>query len=481
MIKGFAIHNAPTDHGGIIPSTQVRSSQQGNLFVRAGDGHMCPKCKCWSTIIPSHNHVIFDGKPIAYVGDQLTCGAKILPQQSHVVGDSSSGMQSIPSASPVDTQQNENFKNDILKKYDIILQDLIAEPFIPLGVPTHEGRSTNNTLKFHGTVLTGMFETISFEVKKEGKFIEVGRIEGWYTANKKFSFKWDGFINDIYESKFFTTPKGVEFRIKGFNGGNEMCISEKSFNFKYFNKDWIDVRINRKTLSIHIKLRLNLSNGGEIGFEDWKSIPKEHIKKNTPPYTSRTVSFDNLKKMAFDGMEYYWSRNSSHPTGKNVNINNVPYQVYLTAIAATQQAMPSMPLIYATNWGPKRSCNWELSRKTYYNTGYIFFHSYSRGVMWEFWDKSKSDQVFKYTFSHEIGHELLLAFGGQVYSKGHKGTSGIVLQSPNSGTTYPRTGEIDIMKYAEENENKISGFYSRSIADEKDVIGLLFISGISKK
>ena len=117
-----------------------------------------------------------------------------------------------------------------------------------------------------------------------------------------------------------------------------------------------------------------------------------------------------------------------------------------------------MPLIYATNWGSKRSCNWEFSRKTYYNTGYIFFHSYSKGLMWDFWDKSKSDQVFKYTFSHEIGHELLLTFGSQVYSKGHKGSSGIVLQSPNSGTTYPRAGEIDVMKYAE--EKKISGFYS---------------------
>ena len=38
-MKGFAINNAPTDHGGIIPSTQLRSSQEGNTFVRAGDGH----------------------------------------------------------------------------------------------------------------------------------------------------------------------------------------------------------------------------------------------------------------------------------------------------------------------------------------------------------------------------------------------------------------------------------------------------------
>lgn len=87
-MKGFAIHNAPTDHGGRIPATQMMSSQMGNLFVVAGDGHMCPKCKCWSTVLKSHDHVIFDGKAVAYAGDKLTCGARILPQQSHVVGDS---------------------------------------------------------------------------------------------------------------------------------------------------------------------------------------------------------------------------------------------------------------------------------------------------------------------------------------------------------------------------------------------------------
>lgn len=32
--------------------------------------------------------MIFDGKPVAYAGDKLTCGAIIQPQQSHVVGDS---------------------------------------------------------------------------------------------------------------------------------------------------------------------------------------------------------------------------------------------------------------------------------------------------------------------------------------------------------------------------------------------------------
>ena len=88
MSVGFAIHNSKTDHGGIIAATQMRASQMGNLFLVAGDGHFCPKCKCWSKIIKSHDHVIFDGKAVAYAGDKLTCGAKILPKQSHVVGDS---------------------------------------------------------------------------------------------------------------------------------------------------------------------------------------------------------------------------------------------------------------------------------------------------------------------------------------------------------------------------------------------------------
>ncbi|AOA58291.1 PAAR domain-containing protein [Acinetobacter larvae] len=121
-MKGFAIHNAPTDHGGLIPSTQVRSSQQGNLFVRAGDGHFCPKCKCWSTVIKSHDLIIFDGKAVAYAGDKLTCGATIQPQQSHVVGDSGG----------VNYTGVDNLKVEILSysdKYQL-LDESTSEPLI---------------------------------------------------------------------------------------------------------------------------------------------------------------------------------------------------------------------------------------------------------------------------------------------------------------------------------------------------------------
>lgn len=125
MAKGFAIHNAPTNHGGIIPSTQVRSSQQGNLFVRAGDGHFCPKCKCWSTVIKSHDHVIMDGKPVTYAGDKLTCGATIQPQQSHVVGDSGSYYNGSTNVSQnLLSSQNERFDEQLKIIFDNEIDDL---------------------------------------------------------------------------------------------------------------------------------------------------------------------------------------------------------------------------------------------------------------------------------------------------------------------------------------------------------------------
>ena len=64
--------------------------------------------------------MIFDGKAVAYAGDLLTCGARILPQQSHVVGDS--GGVNYPSLNSAPVQLQNNFINDSVKKYGIQFQ-----------------------------------------------------------------------------------------------------------------------------------------------------------------------------------------------------------------------------------------------------------------------------------------------------------------------------------------------------------------------
>lgn len=121
MSKGFGIHGSTISHGGTVISTQSRSSQMGNLFLRAGDGFACPKCKTWSTLIKSNDHVIFDEKAVAYVGDKFTCGATLMPKQVHVIGTSGSSYYSstaVVSNAPVQNslvEEKENLDDHGLK------------------------------------------------------------------------------------------------------------------------------------------------------------------------------------------------------------------------------------------------------------------------------------------------------------------------------------------------------------------------------
>ena len=84
---------------------------------------------------------------------------------------------------------------------------------------------------------------------------------------------------------------------------------------------------------------------------------------------------------------------------------------------------------------------------------------------------------FMMTAAHEIGHEILVSFGGfaaHIHSKTHKGTSTLLTQKTIedeknlSKTNYPSTGEIDLMKY-------YSNYYEieRTVASEFDVIHLI--------
>lgn len=94
--------------------------------------------------------------------------------------------------------------------------------------------------------------------------------------------------------------------------------------------------------------------------------------------------------------------------------------------------------------------------------------------VWRFRQKSSADKIFKRVFAHEIGHEILLANGGQHYSKTHKGSS-TILQAVNG--TYTATGsEYDLMKYAEQNPQD---YDDKVVASEEDVLGLLAISQLT--
>ena len=483
MTKGFGIHGSTTDHGGVVISTQSRSSQMGNLFLRAGDGFACPKCKCWSTLIKSNDHVIFDGKAVAYMGDKFTCGATLLPKQMLVVGESGGGAVA-PTTSSANSFSNNNSNFVDQPAYSKIqLRSVMLDNFVPLGVPSFDGKPSKSDLVFVFAIKKGKFDKIVLEVEYNGNYIEVQKIEKAFNVGEVGNFKWDGFVNDTYNSHFMTNPKGVKFRIKAYLSGVEKAQDERGFIFEYSDKDWMDVIINKRTQAIIINLRVNLQDGGDVGLKSGNGVPADIINKNNfQPLKARSESFFQLKKIAIEGMNYYWSRNSSHPTGKNILINGKSFQVTLNTMHSNFMSMPAMPLIFTTNWVPSRSCNWEISRVTYYITGYVKFESFFSSN-WEYWDKNFSDKRFKHTFAHEMGHELLLAYGGHIYSKKHKDSSTLITQDVKKGTIYPRTGEIDLMKYADENSrsSQISQFSERSVAAMEDVLGLIYISGIQRK
>jgi len=136
--------------------------------------------------------------------------------------------------------------------------------------------------------------------------------------------------------------------------------------------------------------------------------------------------------------------------------------------------MPKMNIIFNTNSVPGRSRYWEASRMTYYNVGYLLLTDSHGKQVWRFRQKSSADKIFKRVFAHEIGHEILLANGGQHYSKTHKGSS-TILQAVNG--TYTATGsEYDLMKYAEQNPRD---YDDKVVASEEDVLGLLAISQLT--
>lgn len=478
MATPYITIGCPTSGGGKVISGNSKFLIDGIPVACVGDKATCPTHKVLATIVSGDPYMQIFGKSAARVNDSLSCGCKLLPQQNLVVQDNGGSTGSNSSYKNTQQSTQESFVEK--KDFEIELVDLKVTPFIPLGVPTSEGKPSNKEHSFFIKIKKGICDAISLEVEQDGTFVEVKKIQKAFSSGQQISLNWDGFIKDFYNSKFMTKPSGVKFKVKGYSSGSVQCSDEKIFKFKYFNKDWMDVVINRKTKHVLIDLRVNFVDGGAVGLFNGNSVPPMQISfKKIKPYSTQTKTFDQLRQLALDGINYYWGRNHTHPTGKNIKINGDEYEVFVKAKPSEVQAMPEMKLTFVTNVNPNdlmfRSSNWALSRKTAYMTGYLKFDN-----GWSFYEYSLSDKKFKETIAHETGHAIVETYAGFNESVTHHGSSGYD-QNPKAGTIYPKTGEIDLMKYAKGNLLTIYGWDTRMVANEKDTMGLLFISGISKK
>ena len=328
-----------------------------------------------------------------------------------------------------------------------------------------------------------------------------------YTKPGHYILFWDGFDGEgIYDSSIFD-KKTFRARLTGIKGEKKKT-AEVSFRTEYAEVNWVDVRIDQNNKRIDTTLRVNLKDGGAEGlscgsktvrksdyeeaaqrmgvqnpikedftltFCDWYKIPQEVIEEEQKePIKERTKSFEELRDMALEGINKHWSRHAGN-IGGGVQIGEDFYEVFVNA-EQNEKGMVAPRIIYFTNSennNLNRSHNWFLSRKLFYKVGYV------KGNIWKYIDENKALLDFQETSAHEIGHKLLEDYGGKTYSYKHKGSS-TWGQSPLKGTTYPATGEIDLMKYADE-DFLPKDFYERVVLSKEDVIGILWLSKINIK
>lgn len=365
-----------------------------------------------------------------------------------------------------------------------------------------------------------------------------------FWAAGEYTICWDGFdSNDIYDSTRFSSKK-LEAKITATKDGKQKSATV-DFATEYSQVQWTDVRIDKKKKRIDVTLRVNLIDGGEQGLDcsiytgyslfpksaveicDWDKVPvnvTSHYKID--PLKTRTKTFEELKKYVLDGLDYYWSRNSVR--GKNVVLEGVAYEIYVKSLNSSkkEKTLNNIPLIFNTNGESSRSGNTGgaytdgnlddefmeslpngIVQRISYNTGYVKNDWESDSLDgWRFYNDVDSGGAFdaiskfKETAAHEIGHEILQAYGGTVYSWQHKGSSYYLPQntkpiagnesilekyvyidymSKNSGEEYPKKGEIDLMKYYNNTPNPID--QTRLIAISNDVLSLVWLTKIKIK
>lgn len=421
----------------------------------------------------------------------------------------------------------------VISNFDVKIQLIRnVKTMVPLGIQAYNGSAENKEIEFEIEIIENGIDDLQVDFLHNDKVIQtyfsskqtldevVVTAKGSNNTSNansnddndspknyptgKYIIKWDGFdSNGIYDSTIFTKGK-LKAQVKVRRNGIEKAAETSEFSFKYKEVKWVDTKIDKDAKRIDVTLRVNLEDGGARGIEcteqviapdpitvsecPWDKIPANDLITGKPPIKTRVKSYADLEQLALTGLNYHWGRNKNHSVAKNVDIGGQKYEVFLNTINTTEDSMDDVSLIFNTNNKWMRSGNPGtvedpisfigniVSREAIcYNVGYIKF---SNG--WSFQDARNENISYKETSAHEIGHTILKAYGGTFYSYGHKGTVNTITQSENSNaTTYPTSGEIDIMPYY---TNWIPyNQRNRMIASGDDVLSLLWLTKIKIK
>lgn len=171
-----------------------------------GDTASCILHKTVATIISGDPYMQIMGKSAARVNDALSCGCKLLPMQSLVVGDTGPRGSGFAPSSASNADNKSNFVEDS-KEFDLECTKVTTGNtfYSPSGVTNALGKSSSDKFEIHLKVKKGNFDRITVEVSSSLGNQVIGDQRGAFTAGSILKFDWDGFINDKYDSTLFTT------------------------------------------------------------------------------------------------------------------------------------------------------------------------------------------------------------------------------------------------------------------------------------
>lgn len=220
---------------------------------------------------------------------------------------------------------------------------ILNDDFLPLGIPNFRGEIENKTIKFELQCKKGTAKSLTFYIKHNGEIVFTKNIDKELIAGEKTNIEWDGFSDSkIYDSTLFTNG---ELTAEVTGATNQ---AKDTFESKYNEVKWVDIKIEDNAKKIDVTLRINLE---EASIE-----------------TTLTKTYADLVNMTIEGMKQYWGRNKTRQFGDSVSINNVAYEVFVTSLDVEENSMPKLN-VYGSAKNHGRSRNWWASRKLFYNEG----------------------------------------------------------------------------------------------------------------
>jgi hypothetical protein len=397
-----------------------------------------------------------------------------------------------PNEEPFLTQELEGGSFDDtgkpIEKRKINVQiETIKTTFVPLGIPDFDGNEENEYLKFKIKLSENPADRMKVEVFQDGESYYTEDIsESSMLSLGEHEWQWDGFGDyGDYDSKSFK-DKAIAVEVTVWLDGQEKSHRITLEKKKSIGKEWVDVSIQRNIKEMIVTLRVNLRDGGEKGLNSTSKIPLQAISNyGEQPITSREVSFEELKNEVVKGINKHWSRDKTN--SNQVSLKGELWNIK-TIAEISKNGMVAPEIIFSTNSKVKRSRNFILSRKLYYQIGYNYHKSWTDFPInhpvfinkgWSFDSKSTIALDFQFASAHEIGHELLTEYGGGFgHSYNHKNTSTTLSQETlSSQGNFPTNGEIDLMKYYQ-NYPKSKLDVDRVVASEDDLKGLIWLSKI---